>query len=153
MIPGATVSILNSTTNVKVSAQTDQYGNYFVQNLNIPGPYRVSVEAAGFRGFIHDGVVLDVDQRLRIDAQLTVGASSDTVEVTAAAATLQTDTSSVGHAMDNTNIVSVPLLQRVGFDLVEPDARGRIRHTPLEYYMGRWRYFPHQRGPGEDQRN
>src|SRR5664279_4165971 len=111
VIPGATVSILNTTTNVKVSAQTDQYGNYFVQNLNIPGPYRVAVEAAGFRGFVRDRVVLDVDQRLRIDARLTVGVASDTVEVTGALTTLQTDSSSIGHAMDNTNIVSLPLLQ------------------------------------------
>jgi len=52
VIPGATVSVVDTSTNVKVSIQTDQFGNYFVQNLNIPGPYRVSVEATGFKGFV-----------------------------------------------------------------------------------------------------
>lgn len=117
VIPGADVVITNTATNIRTSVKTDQYGNFYLQNVAIPGPYRLAVDAAGFRGFVREGIVLDLDQRLRVDPQLTVGVTTETTTVTGEIAPMQTDSGSVGHVMDNTNILSLPLLQRVGFDL------------------------------------
>jgi hypothetical protein len=47
-VPGANVVVTNAATNVKVTAQTDQYGNYSVSNLIIPGPYQVTVSGRWF---------------------------------------------------------------------------------------------------------
>ena len=117
-VPAANVVVTNAATNVKVTAQTDQYGNYSVSNLIIPGPYQVTVSAVGFREVIRGGIVLELDQRERVDLQLTVGVASETVEVTGAIPTLQTDSAATGHVIDSANIVNLPLLSRVAFDLV-----------------------------------
>jgi len=72
----------------------------------------------GFREVIRGGIVLELDQRERVDLQLTVGVASETVEVTGAIPTLQTDSAATGHVIDSANIVNLPLLSRVAFDLV-----------------------------------
>ena len=117
-VPAANVVVTNAATNVKVNAQTDQYGNYSISNLIIPGPYQVTVSATGFREVIRGGIGLQLDQRERIDLQLVVGGASETVEVTSAIPTLQTDSAATGHVIDSANIVNLPLLSRVAFDLV-----------------------------------
>src|SRR5271157_1632273 len=60
VVPGATVTVTNVRTNVKVKFVTNASGNYSVSSLN-PGIYRVEVSAKGFKNAVQDGIVLEVD--------------------------------------------------------------------------------------------
>lgn len=113
----ASVVVTNIATNEVSRTRTDVAGNYFVPNLR-PGTYRVSVEAPGFRRFLQDQIPLQIDQRARVDAMLTLGSASEVVEITASAPVLQTETGSVGQVVDNRKIVSLPLNGRGAFGLI-----------------------------------
>src|SRR5690242_208315 len=108
VIGGANITITNVDTNISVKTTTDQAGNYVVTPLAI-GRYSVSVEAAGFKKSVRSDIPLNVQDRVRVDATLEVGAVTDTVEVQAAAPLLQTDTSYLGQVVDSQRIVDLPL--------------------------------------------
>src|SRR5690242_66787 len=72
-VMGATVTAVQTETNFTRTVQTDKQGQY--QLLSLPlGPYRLDVNASGFKKFEQSGVVLDIDRNARVDAVLEVGA-------------------------------------------------------------------------------
>ena len=75
LIANATVVVRSETTNFSNQAITNAEGDYVIPDLE-PGAYRLTVQSAGFKQFVRSGVVLVVDQRLRVDASLTVGMSA-----------------------------------------------------------------------------
>ena len=108
VIGGATVTVTNTDTNIAVKTTTDTAGNYVVTPLSV-GRYSVTVEAAGFKKSVRSDIPVNVQDRIRVDAALEVGAVTDTVEVQAAAPLLQTDTSYLGQVVDSQRIVDLPL--------------------------------------------
>ena len=102
------MKLTNEATNAEFSAVTDEDGRYTFNALR-PGSYRLVASAPGFKQFVSSGLVLQVNQSARVDIQLTVGQVSDTVEVSAEAAMLETETSSRGAVIDQTKIVELPL--------------------------------------------
>ncbi len=108
VIGGASVTITNMGTGIAVKTTTDSGGNYVVTPLQV-GRYSVTVEAAGFKKSIRSDVTVNVQDRVRVDAALEVGAVTDTVEVQAAAPRLQTDTSYLGQVVESQRIVDLPL--------------------------------------------
>ena len=108
VIGGAAVTVTNMDTNIAVKTTSDASGEYVVTPLNV-GRYSVSVEASGFKRSVRSDITLNVQDRVRVDAALEVGAVTDTVEVAAAAPLLQTDTSYLGQVVDSQRIVDLPL--------------------------------------------
>ena len=93
-IPKATVTIKNEGTNVVHTLVTNDSGYYVAPNLP-PGNYTVTAEAPGFKRFESKQNKLNSNSALSLDASLTVGNVTDTVEVAATAEVLQTDSSAV----------------------------------------------------------
>src|SRR6266478_6418245 len=108
VIAGASVTITNTDTGIAVKTTTDNTGNYVVTPLQ-GGRYSVAVEAAGFKKSVRSDITVNVQDRIRVDAALEVGAVTDTVQVEAAAPLLQTDTSYLGQVVDSQRIVDLPL--------------------------------------------
>jgi hypothetical protein len=94
VVPKAKVLVKNEATGQTVNATTNDAGYYVATNLQ-PGYYTVDAEAAGFKKFESTHNKLDANSSLSLDAALTVGSSTETVEVSAAAATLQTESGAV----------------------------------------------------------
>lgn len=117
VVANAKVAVTNLGTNELAEVRCDSLGNYFVPNLK-PGAYRVTVEAPGFKRFVSEGIPLQIDQRARVDASLTLGSTSEVVEVTASAPVLQTETGALGQVVDIVKIGTLPLNGRGAFDLV-----------------------------------
>src|SRR5438093_143768 len=92
-IPNADVTIKNQT-GIERRATTNESGFYTITNIP-PGLYRMSAEASGFQKYESTDNKLDPSGRLSIDATLTVGVSTETVEVTATTAALQTESAAV----------------------------------------------------------
>jgi hypothetical protein len=76
----------------------------------MPGNYKVSAEAAGFKTVVRDGVALQVGQQLVIDIKLDVGAVSETVQVTAEAPVLDVSSVKAGALIDNQQLMDLPVL-------------------------------------------
>ena len=60
-VPGATVIIENSATNVKLTTRTNGEGR-FLQRYLLPATYTLTVEKTGFQKYIQSGILLDVEQ-------------------------------------------------------------------------------------------
>lgn len=107
-VPNAVLTVTNADTNVSRAARTDGSGNYSVAFLPA-GTYKVTSAAQGFRQKVVENVVLQVGQTVRVDMQLEVGETTQTVEVEASVVSLQTENSTVGTVLDGKKIVDLPL--------------------------------------------
>jgi hypothetical protein len=108
VIPEAEIRVTNSDTNVSSTGASDSQGRYLVSALQ-PGRYVISVKATGFKELVRSGIRLEVDQRLRLDFVMEVGAVTEQVLVTAAAPLVDREKSSLGSVVANWQIVNVPL--------------------------------------------
>jgi Carboxypeptidase regulatory-like domain/TonB dependent receptor len=107
-VPGATVTITETGTNVARTAATNASGHYIFPNLK-DGTYRVSAEVPGFRKVVRNGVIVAVDTTVRVDFALQVGELTEEVAVVGAAAPLQTDRADTGRLLESTQITQLPL--------------------------------------------
>jgi hypothetical protein len=108
VIPGAQVTIRNVDRNTSTPLVTDDNGAYAALFL-VPGTYEVHVGLQGFKGWRQSGLVLQVNDRLRIDAALEVGGLEETTTVLASAPVVRTDSSEVGTVIEETAIKELPL--------------------------------------------
>ncbi|MFC5863184.1 carboxypeptidase regulatory-like domain-containing protein [Acidicapsa dinghuensis] len=107
-VSGATVTVREVDTNLIRTVTTSDVGSYRVPQL-AAGNYSVKVEAAGFEIFLKDKITLAIDQVAEIDAKLSIGSSTQTVNVSGDAPVIQTETSSVGLLVDSSSIQTTPL--------------------------------------------
>jgi hypothetical protein len=106
VLPGAAVTILNVDTGVSREVTTNQDGIYDAVSL-LPGTYKITFSAKGFNNFVRDGVTLQV-QTLTMNAQLTVGAAQQEVQVTAEAPMLKTETAEQSTTFDAKTLINLP---------------------------------------------
>jgi len=111
------VTITSVATNQSVHTLTDALGHYEAAYLK-PDVYTVRVNSPGFKTSVQDQVKLAVDSRLRLDFVLEVGDVSATVDVTARAAMVETETGSLGQVIGEKTLEEMPLQGRNVFDLV-----------------------------------
>src|SRR5580704_5002626 len=115
-IPGAAISIRNTATNETRTAKTDSVGLYTVSNL-APGVYEVTISMAGFNQLKESNLELTAEQTARLDATLQIGATTESVTVSADIGLLNTDTSSKGDLITPIEISEIPLNGRDFNDL------------------------------------
>jgi Carboxypeptidase regulatory-like domain/TonB dependent receptor len=108
VVPGASVTATAVGTNIKTSTHTDNGGSYVIAPLKIGG-YTVSVEAQGFKLETRSGVVLQVQDRLRVDFSLQVGAMTEAVNIAAEVPLVQTESSALGNVIGSRQISDLPL--------------------------------------------
>ncbi len=120
-VTDAKVTITNLGTQDSRSMQTGSSGDYAF-NLVQPGHYSLHVETKGFKAFDAKDVVVGAGDRLRVDAQMQVGATSETVEVSGEAPALQTDSSTVQETITEQAVQDLPLNARNVYGLVQVQA-------------------------------
>jgi hypothetical protein len=106
-LPNAKITITNNDTGVARTTETTSAGTYYLTDL-IPGTYTVRVEKAGFKAFVQNNVVVQTATQSTADAKLTIGAVSETVEVTAAEIALQTEQPLVSTTIQETLVNELP---------------------------------------------
>src|SRR5467141_578860 len=110
-VSGAKVTVTSLTKGTSDETTTNESGNYSVIHL-IPDTYRVKVEAAGFKVNDVASVLVQVDTAARVDAQLQVGAVTQTVEVTGEVPQLKTDRADVSLDFSADYVEKLPLVNR-----------------------------------------
>jgi len=117
VLPNAKITVVNTDTSEVRTTQSTGSGDFFI-NLLPPGPYRVTVEAPAFKRFVTT-VTLVAGDRARTDAQLPVGDTTQSVEVTATTPALQTDSSTMRDTVAAKSVQDLPLNGRNYITLVE----------------------------------
>jgi hypothetical protein len=117
VVPGAEVTLLDTSTNSKRTAISNEAGRYIFVNVE-PGTYDISVSLSGFSTTKVAAQKVSVGQELTIDVTLKLGSISETVEVSAAAgAQLQTANATVGTTITGDSVILLPNLSRDAFAL------------------------------------
>ncbi len=107
-VPGATVTATQEETHLTRTATTDPSGGYVITTLP-SGTYDVKISAKGFKTFARTGVIVPYNSAARVDAKLTLGSVTQTVQVTGAAPLLQTTHANVHHNITATQIENIPM--------------------------------------------
>jgi outer membrane receptor protein involved in Fe transport len=95
-------------TKIVMTTTTDSAGFYQVLNLPI-GTYEVVVESQGFRKEDFADQKLQINQSLRLDAKLSIGQTTESVEVTSQAANVETVSETIGSSVVGETIQRAPL--------------------------------------------
>jgi hypothetical protein len=115
-VPSAQIQVVNVATNETTTGITDSGGNYSIPFLR-PGVYKMTVTAQGFKQFTRENITLQVGQIAGIEVKLEVGGVTETVNVTAEAALLETQTASRAGIVNNVQVAELPLNARNPFML------------------------------------
>ena len=115
-VPSAEVVVTELGTNVSHSVTTGATGDFVVTPLN-PGMYSVRASVPGFQTIVKTDIEVQVDRSTRVDLELILGDVATKVEVTAEAPLLNTESGTLGHVINNTQIVDMPLNGRGFYEL------------------------------------
>ena len=108
VVSAAQVTIVSAQTGRRISTKTAITGAYVIPNLPI-GLYAVEIEAPGFRKFVRENVKVDTATRTSVDAELTLGATSDTITVSDEAPPVQDSSAQLGRVIESKQISDLAL--------------------------------------------
>jgi hypothetical protein len=107
-IPRAEVTLTDVDKAVKRSGYADDLGHYLFSFLP-PARYALTVRAVGFKTIVHEGISLNLRANVRLDVELPVGSTTETVSVVGDASVVQAESSSLGAVVPRELIQNLPL--------------------------------------------
>ena len=116
-LPGATVSYTNLATGVKANATTNESGIYRMAGL-LPGLYSGTVTMQGFKTAVRQGINLQVEDQVKLDFSLEIGAITDSVTVETGSALLETQSPTVSQVIEGRQVEDTPLNGRNAMNLI-----------------------------------
>jgi hypothetical protein len=135
-VTGAQVVATSDSTGSTESTVSGSDGSFVLADLQVGG-YKLEVSASGFKKYVQTGIILEVGQNVQVNVSLKVGAASQVVQVSADAAMVETQDTSISEVMDQQRIVDLPLNGRQATDLIllsggaamPPNAASRVVTT------------------------
>jgi hypothetical protein len=110
-VPNAKVVATETRTNVTRETVTSNGGDYVLADLT-PGRYTVTITAAGFKEIKSREIILTGNQIQRFDGRMEVGATSESVEVSAVAPTINTQDAQITGLETRDELTLLPTNQR-----------------------------------------
>ncbi len=110
-VGGATVTATETRTLDRYTATTNDQGYYTFEFVRV-GVYSLTVEHPGFQKVTESGIIVDINQTVRTNLTLPVGAVSQSVTVQAAVTAIKTDDASVSEVLGTRNIAELPMSGR-----------------------------------------
>src|SRR5438445_3462031 len=131
-VPNGKVTITDTNTGVSRSATSNESGNFGFADLP-PDKYSVSVEVQGFKKFVSSGHDVLVNSTVRVDAVVQPGNVSESIEVAAESALLQTERADTGRKIETVQLADLPLSSGHNFQalsiLVPGAAKPESQHS------------------------
>jgi Carboxypeptidase regulatory-like domain len=140
VLPGVEITATQTDTGIVRTTVTNETGSFVLPNLAV-GPYKLDAALPGFRTFVQNGIVLQVNGSPVVNPVLEVGQVSEQVEVQANAALVETRNAGVGQVIENQRILELPLNGRQVSDLITlagaavQTASSRVQNGSLEAYI------------------
>lgn len=117
-VTGATVTLVNTATNVTREATTSATGEYLF--LEVPvGSYQIEVNQQGFKKFTRKDIVVNLNEVISVDIPLQIGSSTETVEVTGEPPVVDTTSTQLGAIVNSRDATQLPLNQRDVYQLLQ----------------------------------
>src|SRR6266436_4827441 len=135
VLPGVEITVTQTDTGLLRSVVSNETGSYVMPNLPV-GPYRLEAALPGFRTYAQSGIILQVGANPVINIALDLGQLSETVEVQADAALVETRSTGVGQVIDNLRVTELPLGGRQLTELIIISGAavgGGTQNTPRNY--------------------
>ncbi len=118
-ITNAAVTVAEPAKGVKIAVKTTGTGDFTVAGLQ-PGSYSITVESTGFKKLVRTAIPLDANQKLAVgDMTLEVGAVTESVEVTAQAALLQTESVERSNTITGKQVENIEVNGRNPLDMAK----------------------------------
>ena len=117
LLPGVEVTTTQTATGASRLAVTNETGTYILPNLPL-GPYQITATLPGFQTFVQTGIVLQVGSSPAINIALEIGQVTQTIEVQANAALVETRAMGISQVIENERILELPLNGRAVVELV-----------------------------------
>jgi len=111
VVPGAQVQVTNLDTNAVKTAQSGNDGSYSFPALTV-GPYKLEVRKDGFETYVQSGIVLQLNVNPTVNVALQLGSITQSVEVKADAAMVETQNTGVGQVIQPEQVLDLPLNDR-----------------------------------------
>lgn len=111
VIAGAKVTVINSETSFTSAAVTTAEGSYYVPYL-AAAVYTMTIETAGFKKYVREGVQIRIGEIPRIDVVLEVGTATESVRVEGSAPLLETETAASGQVLSGDTLLKIPVSQK-----------------------------------------
>jgi hypothetical protein len=115
-VPAATLTLRNVRTSVERKTTSDAEGHYLFQFV-VPGEYSLATQASGFEPDIRNGLQLSVADNVRLDVNLNMGQVNQSIDVSAIAAGVAVDTSTLGTLVQREIIEDLPLKGHGTFEI------------------------------------
>src|SRR5580698_7899024 len=116
-VKGVRIKITNTQTNLSLETATADDGSYRFLSLPV-GTYNLSAAIIGFQQYNTTGIVLQVNDQLRIDISLKVGSINEQITIQANAAQVETESTQLGDVIDSKKMLALPLNGRSYLDLL-----------------------------------
>ena len=116
VVPGASVTVINTASGVKQITQTDEQGSYSFPVLPV-GQYEIDVVADGFKPSRTQNLAINVGTALTIDISLQIIEQDQTVTVSESGARVETSDTQLGEVIGSRQVTSIPLNGRSYTDL------------------------------------
>lgn len=107
VIGGATVSIVNNETNRVITTKSRSDGTFTVPDIE-PGRYTIKIEKSGFSRYEVPNVAVLVGRSSNLTAAMRVGSQEQVVEVSAAAALIDTTSTMISHNVTAEELARLP---------------------------------------------
>src|ERR1700733_13722881 len=107
-VPNARITIVEDTTGLSYEATSGATGEY-IRPLLPAGTYTITVTVQGFQKAQQKNVLVTAGDRIGVNIALTVGETTQTLEVTAAAPLLQTESAQQGADLNSEEMSDLPL--------------------------------------------
>jgi len=134
VVPGASVALTNTATNVRFDTRTNEVG-YYVFPAIIPGSYRLEVTSPGMERY-EVALQVQLSQKLTVDARLKTGTTTTTITVSDVTPLVNVTDSTMSHVIDRTQIDQLPRGDRNLLNLmvtVPGIEGGGLRSSGLRY--------------------
>ena len=133
-VPGAQVTVVQTATGQSLRATTDEKGYWALPSL-ATGAYKVTITHEGFKAVTSDNVTLDAGVPATVNITLQVGAATETVEVTAGAEIVQTNSATVSSTLQGRQINDLPFTSHNVTELIasQPGTQspGGVRYSTI----------------------
>jgi hypothetical protein len=125
-LPGVTVTITETNTNISRTATTNESGYYTFPSLK-DGTYKVVSELTGFKKTVRDGIIVDVNTTVRVDLKMEVGTIEESITVQGESPVLQTDRTDTGRIIESKMVTDLPLTFNRNFQSLYVTVPGATR--------------------------